>query len=385
MSVLRIRSTLALRLMTAFALVGLLLGVAIPLAEATGRPEGGLTGVVSVSPGRLVTSVGVGAYFGLHINVYAGGNQVNATDVHLAFDPDYLRMTSAPTIGALPAVAGSKYDNVAGTLDFGAYKPDGYATGTFKLCTLHFQALQATSGAGTLITSRGLPLVVAPLGVPHSASWSDGKVIISAPPTPTKTQIPSKTLTPTLTPKPSNTPIPSLTPKPSNTPVPSLTPRPSNTPVPSLTPLPSDTPVATSTVPPVPGQLCVSVYNDLDQDGVRDAGEPLLAGSWITVTEPSDDFVADYVTDGASEPYCFDLPPGLYVLSVIPPPGYQAAGPTHAYVNVVSDYSWNLDLDMDREGFSVFLPLILRDLGVAASSPSMSRGASLPERGAKKR
>lgn len=58
--------------------------------------------------------------------------------------------------------------------------------------------------------------------------------------------------------------------------------------------------------------ICLSAFEDLDQDGVQDAGEPLRAGVAFTVYDTAA-VVANYITDGVSEPACLGgLLPGEY-------------------------------------------------------------------------
>lgn len=67
-------------------------------------------------------------------------------------------------------------------------------------------------------------------------------------------------------------------------------------------------------------QICVALFDDLDEDGLWTAGEPLLAGGTFGLSGP---VTGAYTTDGISEPHCFTgLVAGDYVVSVTPPPGY---------------------------------------------------------------
>jgi hypothetical protein len=67
-------------------------------------------------------------------------------------------------------------------------------------------------------------------------------------------------------------------------------------------------------------QICVALFDDLDEDGLWTAGEPLLAGGTFGLSGP---VTGTYLTDGVSEPYCFTgLVAGDYIVSVMPPPGY---------------------------------------------------------------
>ena len=139
------------------------------------------TVALSVSP--TTKSVAVNKSFDLNVVIAAGSNAVMAADIHLSYDPNSVIMTAECTAGnALPAVAGSQYDNLKGTLDFGAYTTGSAATGTFTLCTLHLRSLAATPSAGTLIKRASAPLVVGPGGTPvYTITWTNGKVVISAP------------------------------------------------------------------------------------------------------------------------------------------------------------------------------------------------------------
>jgi CSLREA domain-containing protein len=81
-------------------------------------------------------------------------------------------------------------------------------------------------------------------------------------------------------------------------------------------------PTATPTATLATGNICVLVYNDLNGNGLRDPGEPLLPGVTITVTNSSG-VVGIYTTNGVNEPHCFTgLPPDTYTVREQNPPGY---------------------------------------------------------------
>ena len=140
-----------------------------------------LSETVGVEPSPLVLRTEVGIEFSWDIYVHAGTALVNAADLHLSFDPEFLQVTRAASPGALPSVAASRYDNLAGAIDFGAYVAGGDVTGSFKLCTIYFRASQATSAAGTIISSDDAPLVVGPGGVSLATDWTDGQVVVTEP------------------------------------------------------------------------------------------------------------------------------------------------------------------------------------------------------------
>jgi len=87
---------------------------------------------------------------------------------------------------------------------------------------------------------------------------------------------------------------------------------------PTATPTP-DIPTATLRPPrltetPIPLRtaICMTAFDDLNRDGALDAGEPLLAGVAFTVFNDQI-VVANYITDGVSEPHCLEaLESGTY-------------------------------------------------------------------------
>jgi cell division septation protein DedD len=127
------------------------------------------------------------------------------------------------------------------------------------------------------------------------------------------------TARPTARPQATAVPAATATPEPSPTPEPTATPEPTEAPESSPTPEASPTPV----------QSIISVYafDDANASGLRDANEPLLAGSRIEIQTLDRAPVASYVTTGANEPYAFpNLTPGSYVVIQHPPEGYVTTG-----------------------------------------------------------
>lgn len=51
------------------------------------------------------------------------------------------------------------------------------------------------------------------------------------------------------------------------------------------------------------GDICLTAYDDDNQNGVRDAGETLMAAVAFTISD-GQAVVSNYITDGQSEPYC---------------------------------------------------------------------------------
>lgn len=83
--------------------------------------------------------------------------------------------------------------------------------------------------------------------------------------------------------------------------------------------LPPPTPRPSAT--PAVAIVCVSAFDDRNRNGAQDPGEALRAGVAFTVYN-SQAVVANYVTDGRSEPKCLiDLPPGEYRITRSIQPG----------------------------------------------------------------
>ena len=74
-----------------------------------------------------------------------------------------------------------------------------------------------------------------------------------------------------------------------------------------------------------PTGICVSAYSDLNGDGQRDeAGEGLMSDAAITLFKAGTT-VSTYITDGISEPHCFEnLEADSYEVRIFPPANYQA-------------------------------------------------------------
>lgn len=91
-------------------------------------------------------------------------------------------------------------------------------------------------------------------------------------------------------------------------------PTPTSTPLPpTLTPSPTLPPPPTVTaVSNQPTGICLTAYEDIDGNGERHAGEPLVANVAFTVYNEQS-VVLNYITDGFSEPACFEnMVPGSY-------------------------------------------------------------------------
>jgi hypothetical protein len=70
-------------------------------------------------------------------------------------------------------------------------------------------------------------------------------------------------------------------------------------------------PTATPTPRPQTGDVCLAAYEDGNQNGQRDAGEPLKSSVAFSIYD-GQQVLVNYVTDGSSEPYCIALGSGNY-------------------------------------------------------------------------
>ena len=98
--------------------------------------------------------------------------------------------------------------------------------------------------------------------------------------------------------------------------------------LPTVTPTrPPPTPTQTA-VPPPPTKICFVAFADDNSNAIFDIGESLQTAVAITVFN-SESVVANYITDGVSEPHCTDeLAPGEYQVtrSILPGESLTTSG-----------------------------------------------------------
>ncbi len=98
--------------------------------------------------------------------------------------------------------------------------------------------------------------------------------------------------------------------------------------LPTITPTrPPPTPMDTA-VPPPPTQICLLAFVDENTNGRFDPNEALQTAVAITIFTPQS-VIANYITDGRSEPYCTDnLPAGEYQItrSILPSETLTSSG-----------------------------------------------------------
>ncbi len=70
-------------------------------------------------------------------------------------------------------------------------------------------------------------------------------------------------------------------------------------------------PTPTATPQPQTGDVCLAAYDDANQNGQRDGGEPFKSSVAFSIYD-GEQVLVNYVTDGSSEPYCISLDSGNY-------------------------------------------------------------------------
>lgn len=133
-------------------------------------------------------------------------------------------------------------------------------------------------------------------------------------------------------------------------------------PTPTLPP-----PTLRPTEPLPEAAICLTAFDDLDRDGVHDSGEPLRAGVAFTIYT-TEAVVANYITDGVSEPRCLrGLLPGEYRVTRSIAPGET----------LTTGGDWTLSLTEGSELRQAFGSII----GVAATATPAVAAAGAPAAG----
>jgi len=72
------------------------------------------------------------------------------------------------------------------------------------------------------------------------------------------------------------------------------------------------------------GTICVAAFDDANADGQRNEGEALVANAAIALSRAGTT-TSTYITDGISEPFCFELTEAdSYQLQLFPPAGFTS-------------------------------------------------------------
>jgi hypothetical protein len=129
---------------------------------------------------------------------------------------------------------------------------------------------------------------------------------------------------------------------------------------PTATAGPSSTPLP-PTITPTPfngtTQICVSLFNDLNGDGLLESNETLIPGGAISVTETSGKFSKTLPTLAGTDPICFkDLPEGNYNVSTAIPDNYNPTMPLTYSLSVQAGDSAYVDFGAQSRDTTVAQP-----------------------------
>ena len=199
--------------------------------------------------------------FAVDMRILAGSQPVDGVEVHLDFDPLYLRVVDAAgnsvsqieSSGVLTASIQNTVNNDQGHIDFAEGIFSAEPSGTFVLAAVRFKALWGTGEGSTpltFVTRAGNPTDVTYNGSSMLAGALPGSVSIQGEtpsPTPTATATPSQTFTPTPTATQTRTLTPTRTATGTATATPTQTQTPTRTSTPTMTPTRTATRTATAT------------------------------------------------------------------------------------------------------------------------------------------
>lgn len=138
-----------------------------------------------------------------------------------------------------------------------------------------------------------------------------------------------------------NVPLPTATPTPAATATPSSTRTSTATATTTATGTATNTPTATAT--PNVGNLQGTVWNDLNGNATKDAGEPGLAGAQVILRDNGNNLIGSHTT-GSDGFYSFpDLTPGSYSVVEVDPSGYVSTTPNNWVIPISANSTLTLN------------------------------------------
>ena len=132
----------------------------------------------------------------------------------------------------------------------------------------------------------------------------------------------------------------------------------SSNPTPTLGPSPTPLP-PTMTPTPISGttQICVSLFNDLNGDGLHETTEPMIPGGAISVTEKNGKYSKTLPTLAGTDPICFvDLPEGDYNISAAIPDNYNPTMALNTTLQVKAGDSAYIDFGAQSKDTTITQP-----------------------------
>jgi len=252
-------------------------------------------GSVNISLWPSSASGYLGQNIRVDVIISAGAQQVDGASARIDYNGAVLDNTSIIPGGTLNTVLANSRGGTSGVLFYSAGKLTGTKpSGTFTLCTLYFRGVSLASNSPVTFRVGPYDTNVTFGGASVFGSASNGSVTVLVPP-PTATHTPTPTVTPTPT--------------------------------------------------YIPGNICVSVFNDVNGDEVRDPGEELIANAVLTLTNSLREVVGTYTTDGINEPHCFHTElPGFYFLREQNPPGWSSTSPDYWGLAMSQGTTWHVEI-----------------------------------------
>jgi LysM repeat protein len=123
-------------------------------------------------------------------------------------------------------------------------------------------------------------------------------------------------------------------------------------------------------------RVCVTLFEDANQNRILEEGEGLLAGGTITLISGSES-IGETQTDGVTDPFCFDdLPTGDYIAAASPPEGYGLTTPDQLQVRLNAGATINLNFGA-AQGVQPIQPPSA-DAGGGVTEPDLT-AETLPE------
>src|SRR5690606_39266048 len=110
----------------------------------------------------------------------------------------------------------------------------------------------------------------------------------------------------------------------------------------------SEAPLAaeSSPVEELAGTICVATFDDVNADGQRNEGESLVANAAIAIARGGTT-VSTYITDGVSEPFCFELTQAdSYQLQLFPPAGFASTTEDNWAVGIANGESYTVSFGL---------------------------------------
>ncbi len=143
-------------MVSALLAMGLVVSGVLAVSPVQAEPMSRSATVVDIALAPCPKTVQVGKAFTLNIYVHPNGQQVDAVDADLTFDPTYLEVLSITgDPSALPDELFSDFDNLAGTVTHSRGIWVGTPpNSTFRLCSIEFKAKAATPGTTVAFTER---------------------------------------------------------------------------------------------------------------------------------------------------------------------------------------------------------------------------------------